>query len=113
MKVFRLASFLCLTLTSTSQWAQCDPKGCTSTIETIYTQANGVTYVGTPDDENLANCEAAEGGVYFTLDHGDQNSTTIYSGLLSAYMAGERVRLRIIEGSNGCKLIYVRLDARY
>ncbi len=90
----------------------CNNTGCISTISLLYTTANGPVYIGTPQDEKLANCTPVK-NVYFTLNTNSKNAQEIYSTLLAAYMAGKKVKLRIIEGSSNCELSYVTLDSTH
>ncbi len=87
---------------------ECTTWGCVSTIESLYVNASGNIFVGTPLDETKANCTASS-GVYFTLNTKSANAKEMYSSLLAAYMANNKVQLRIIEGSGNCELSYIRL----
>jgi hypothetical protein len=91
---------------------KCASWGCISSIETLYTNADGVIYVGTPLDESLANCTPIS-NVYFSLNPSRQNAEKIYSSLLAAYMSGGKIQLRVKEGTNNCELSYVRLDKNF
>jgi len=88
----------------------CDTWGCIGTITTLYTTTGGKTYVGMDADEKLANC-APESNVYFTLKNDADDR--VYSSLLSSYVSGKKIQLRVSEGSVGCIISYVRLDASY
>ncbi|MEX0334654.1 hypothetical protein [Vibrio tubiashii] len=90
---------------------ECTSWGCISTVETLYTNANGDIYVGTPLNETLANCTPVS-NVYFTLNPSAPNASEIYSSLLAAYMSGKKIQLRVQEGHSRCELSYVRLDTR-
>ena len=91
---------------------QCGTWGCTSTVETLYTNANGYIYVSTPLDETAANCTIYPGG-YFVLQPTAQNADKIYSSLLSAYMSNSKIQIRIVEGSPICEIAYVTLSRQH
>jgi len=90
----------------------CANWGCISTIKDLYTNAEGVVYIGTPLDEKIANCTPLA-NVYFTLDPNASNFQEIYSTLLAAYLAKEKVQLRVHEGTSNCNLAYVRLSTDF
>ena len=91
---------------------ECTTWGCISTVDSLYTNANGQIYVSTPLDETKADCTVYAGG-YFVLNPNAQNKKEIYATLLAAYMAGRKVQLRIVEGSPDCELSYVRLKTSF
>jgi len=91
---------------------QCTTWGCISTISELYTNADGLIYVGTPLDEKLANCTAIS-GVYFTINPSSGNSKEMYSSLLAAYMSNKKIQLRVKEGHAQCELAYVRLSTEF
>lgn len=105
---------LLITVTSFSAFAadKCTTWGCISTIEELHTNANGDTYIGTPLDETSANCTLISSN-RFTLKSDAVNAKEIYSSLLAAYMSDSKIQLRIIEGSAGCELAYVRLSKTF
>ncbi|KOR33474.1 hypothetical protein TI05_00885 [Achromatium sp. WMS3] len=91
----------------------CETWGCVSTISTLYTNVNGVVYIGTPLDEKKANCTPVS-GVYFTLNPSNSNNfQAVYSNLLGAYLQNKKIRLRIKERSPNCELEYVVLDVSF
>lgn len=111
MKIIQTIIIAGLLMTSLSSMAanRCTTWGCLSTISTLYTNANGAIYIGTPFDEKLANCSPAS-GVYFSLDPNAANAKEVYSTLLSSFMTNSVIQLRIKEGSTNCQLAYVRLN---
>ena len=104
--------FLLVTANSSFAEDRCTTWGCVSPIETLYTNASGVIYVGTPFAEINANCTPVS-DVYFTLNPDRPNAKEVYTSLLGAYLANKKIQLRIVEGSEGCQLAYVRLDATF
>lgn len=112
MKIF---VFIISTILFSSAYAQgqCYSRGCISQIESLYTEANGVIYVSTLQDEKLANCKPVS-GVYFTLDPSKRNAKYVYSTLLAAYIAQQSVHIRIRDnGEEPCEILYVTLDQRH
>ena len=91
---------------------QCTSWGCVSTISELYTTVHGKVYVSTPFDENLANCTVNQ-GKYFTLDLSKPNGKEVYATLLAAYIAQEKIQLRIIENQLDCPIAYVRMNVAY
>lgn len=63
-------------------------------------------------DELLANCDPIE-NLYFTLAADSQNFDTVYTTLLMAFRERLTIKLRILEGSDGCELRYVAVDEDY
>jgi hypothetical protein len=109
----RIITFLALLVLSSSVASDsCYHWGCLTTIDRLYTQSTGHVYVGTVMDERLANCDPIE-DVYFTLAADSQNFDTVYATLLMAYRDRLTIKLRILEGSDGCKLRYVAVDKDY
>jgi hypothetical protein len=106
MKIFCYALLMLCSFSAASN--QCASWGCTATIETLYTNVDGDIYIGTPGDEKLTNCTPVS-GVYFTLNPSAVNAKEVYSSILAAYMANEKIQLRIKEGSSNCELAYVKL----
>lgn len=86
--------------------ATCASWGCTETINELYVTRGTTTYVGTPGDESLANCTVAGGGTLFWIDHTEAGADRMYSVLLTAKSVGAVVTLRVVEGTNPCKLDY-------
>lgn len=91
---------------------QCTSWGCRSKVSVIYTRADGDILIGTPLNEKLANCTPVS-GVYFTLKPDAQNAREVYSSVLSAYMSGKKIQLRIKEGTSGCEISYVVLNSSF
>ena len=90
----------------------CSSTGCTSTIEQLYTNADGLIFVSTPLDETAANCTVYPGD-YFVLSPTAGNAKEVYSSLLAAYMSNSKIQLRIKEGSSNCEIAYVRLNKNF
>lgn len=91
---------------------KCTTWGCISTIKTLYTNASGPVYIGTPLDETLANCKPVS-DVYFKIEPSMKNFKELYAQLLAAYMSGSKIQLRVQENTDGCLLSYVRSDTAY
>ncbi|MFY2509447.1 hypothetical protein ACN3E9_14505 [Vibrio pectenicida] len=104
----KLLPFMLIFFSTFSFSDECTTWGCIATIETLYTNADGDIYIGTPLDERKANCQPIA-DVFFTLNPNASNATQVYSSLLSAYMAGIKIQLRVKEGNPKCELSYVKL----
>jgi len=78
-------------------------------VERLYVNANGVVYVATDGVETTLNCSPVS-NIYLTLYHTDANFNAIYSTLLAAQLAGEKVGIRIIDGSSNCRVSYITID---
>ncbi|WP_421722716.1 hypothetical protein [Bacterioplanoides sp.] len=91
---------------------RCASWGCISTVSDLYTNADGLIYVGTPLDETLANCSAVL-DVYFSINPESGNAEKMYSSILAAYVSGKKIQLRVKENNSKCELSYVRLSADF
>lgn len=109
MFIRKLFVFFMFFSISMSSQAECEKWGCIGKITDIYTNADGVIYIGSEHDEKKANCKPIS-DVYFTLNPKSENAKEIYSSILSSYMSDKKIQLRIKEGSNQCELEYVRLS---
>ena len=107
-----ICALLILSVSTIASANQCTTWGCISTIEDLYTNADGYIYIGTPLDEKIANCTPVS-GVYFSLNTASGNAKEIYSSLLTAFTTGKKIQLRIKEGSSNCEISYVRLNSSY
>ncbi|MFT7460741.1 MAG: hypothetical protein ACI909_003430, partial [Planctomycetota bacterium] len=83
--------------------AACGATACEGTIETIYYPESGTIYVGTDGDETALNCNAVA-GVYVTIPQTNPNQKALYATALTAKVAGEKIVVRIKEGSSNCEL---------
>lgn len=88
--------------------ASCDTLACDNEyITELRVEANGHVRINTSGDESSLNCSLYS-GVYITLDINDANSEKIYAMLLTAESQGRKIgRIRIVESSAGCKILYV------
>ena len=110
MKKYLLVAVLMFSIPAFAQ--ECTTWGCTSTISDLYTNADGLIYVGTNGDETKANCTAIS-DVYFTLSPSSGNAKEVYSSMLAAFVSGNKIQLRIKEGHDKCELSYVRLSTSH
>ncbi|MGB5803473.1 MAG: hypothetical protein WBH21_05585 [Vibrio anguillarum] len=109
MFIRKLFIFFMFFSISMSSQAECEKWGCIGKITDIYTNADGVIYIGSEYDEKKANCKPIS-DVYFTLNPKSENAKVVYSSNLSAYMSDNKIQLRIQAGSNQCELDYGRLS---
>ena len=108
-----LTTILAIGTISTATYAGCTASGCSNvTVDKLYMTATGTLYVGTSGDEKALNCAggAGNGGVanvYVSLKEGDVGKNAMYSLLLTAKTTGKKVKIRIVEGSSDCKVMYI------
>ncbi|WP_020411143.1 hypothetical protein [Microbulbifer variabilis] len=106
----KLFSILMLSSISGVTFAECAGGQCVAVdIDKLYVTTGNITYVGTSGDEKLLNC-SAEAGVYTTLDKNQVGADAIYATLLAAQMAGKKINIRIVDGSQSCSIQYVTLE---
>lgn len=87
----------------------CGNISCDTTIDRVYATglSEGLVYIKPEDNPvGAVNCVPAE-DQYFTLKSSHPLFSEIYSMALSSMMAGKDVRLRIVEGTDGCELAYM------
>jgi hypothetical protein len=100
-----------LTLLSSSgtALAECEPTLCTGLVYELYVRSAGDLRVQTTGNESLLNCTPDQ-GVFLTLSPAAAaNFKDVYALLLAANVAGKEVTIRIVEGSNPCAILYVRM----
>ena len=103
MAVTGAFSLLC-----SNAFAACQPLACDNEyIEQLRISESGDVYVTTSGDEALLNCSLYD-AQYITLPASAQGTDKIYAALLSAKNQDRRMgRIRIVEGSSGCRVSYV------
>lgn len=88
----------------------CDGESCTGVYIQRLFVSNSAGYVSidtTGDEEGLDNCTPT---AYLQLPMSGPRSKEVYSLLLSSFMADKKLRLRMVDGSNPCQVLYVTLD---
>lgn len=94
-------------LLTNSARAECTALSCdNSRILSIYTQANGDTYIQLSGTMSNLSCSPVS-GVYVTLVSSDQHYKEIYANLLAWQLADRPVGVRVDQGSAGCRVLYV------
>jgi hypothetical protein len=89
--------------------AECSSGGCYDVyIEELYPEASGGAWIRTTGNEALANC-TVDSNIYLRLNQ-TEGFSQIYATLLAAQLADKRVNIRILEGSNPCRVVYVTLN---
>lgn len=89
--------------------AGCDKQGCTSKIKRVYVtgHSDGRVFIEPVDKlADIVNCSPAE-SVFFTLSRSHASFNEIYAMALASNMADKEVRMRVVEGSEGCELLYM------
>jgi hypothetical protein len=109
-KVVRAAAFtLGLIAMSAVAHSECSAMGCYGVyVEELYPEASGGAWIKTSGNEALASC-TADSGVYLRLD-ATGGYKEIYATLLAAQLMDKKVNIRIVEGSNPCRIGYVTLN---
>lgn len=101
-----LMGALALGVIASSAYAGCTSDRCTGKINKIYMTASGTLFVGTDGDESTLNCTPASGR-YVSLREGDKGKNAMYALLLTAKTTGKPVTIRIQEGTENCRVLYV------
>jgi hypothetical protein len=105
-----LTTLIFISIAPLSAHADCAGNSCSNVyVDILYVNASSSIYVGTSGDETLLNCEA-HAGVYAILDSNHVNADKIYSTLLAAQLANKKVRVRISEGTEGCRISYITIQ---
>ena len=86
----------------------CLPAACIGEkITQLYISTDGSVYIQTTGDMSQLNCTLAS-GVSMTLDMSLPGSEAIYALLLSLRLTDQPLgQIRIVDGSNGCDVMYV------
>ena len=88
--------------------ADCYSGGCADVyVDELYPDAGGA-WIQTSGNEALASC-VVDSNVFLRLD-GGAGFQAIYATLLAAQLGEKKVAIRIVEGSNPCRISYVRLN---
>ena len=105
-----LLGILSLGLLVTTANAGCTAAGCANVdVTRVLASQNGNILIGTSGDENSLNCTAPGGGKFMTLKNDAVAKNTIYSALLSAFVAKKKVQINIIPGSAVCEIAFINL----
>jgi hypothetical protein len=90
----------------------CDSAGCTGKVKNLYPHGGtGHVYIEMDADNMSAlNCTLFQ-GAFIVLKETNKRHAEIYSMLLTASVMGKDVRVRIIEGTPDCELIYTMLSS--
>lgn len=100
------ATALYFTFVSTAHAQSCGTFECNGNVNDFFVYSGGAL-VRTDLDESTLNCTLDQ-GVFMTLKKSHANYDAVFSTLLSHYMAGKKIQIRIIENSVGCEVGYVR-----
>ncbi|WP_368564808.1 hypothetical protein [Pseudoxanthomonas sp. UTMC 1351] len=108
----KVLAVLALQIPALSLAGVCDPAGCTGKVKTLYPHGStGHVYIDMDaDNKSVLNCTLSQ-GVFITLRETNKRHAEIYSMLLTASVMGKDVRVRIIEGTPDCELIYTMLSS--
>jgi hypothetical protein len=97
---------------SAAAYPECSAGGCYDVyVEELYPEASGGAWIKTSGNEALANC-TVDSNVYLRLNQ-TEGFSQIYATLLAAQLSDKKVNIRIVEGSNPCRIGYVTLNRNY
>ena len=104
-----MAGLTAAALTS-GAYAGCTSTGCSDvTVTKLYMTATGTLYVGTSGDEKQLACGGVS-GVYMSLKEGDVGKNAMYSLLLTAKTTNKKVKIRVADGADDCRVQYVTIN---
>jgi hypothetical protein len=91
--------------------AECFPRGCIDQLERLYlSRSADALFISTAGDEALLNCSLSE-DVYMTLSVDNSLFREFLAMLLTAKASDYDAFIRIHEGSTGCTVAYVVIEA--
>ncbi|WP_152547950.1 hypothetical protein [Photobacterium galatheae] len=103
---------LMLFLFSSTTWAACSPNQChgigKDVLVSVYPSGTGHIYLEAPADKGKLNCQLVEGH-YMTLKNTHPVFEAMYSTILTALSTQKKLTVRIVENSEGCEVMYVRM----
>lgn len=103
-----IAASLGLLAFSAAAFPECFSEGCADVyVEELYPEMQGGAWVQTSGNEALANC-TVDSSIFLRL-HNETGFKEVYATLLAAQLADKKVFIRIVPGTNPCKISYVRL----
>ncbi|MDR6984476.1 hypothetical protein J2X32_003120 [Rheinheimera pacifica] len=106
----KLVLGVALSIFSGLSYADCISYICQNVyVDKLYTNTSGIVYVATSGDETKLDCNA-ESNVYLTFNLSDPAGDVYYSTLLAAQISDRKVSIRIVNGSQGCKIAYITHD---
>lgn len=109
MNIVKTAAAAMLTGISSIAAAECSATGCIGYVEQLYIEADGGLWLQTTGNEQLANC-VPNSGIFLRLPGDAAKFKEVYALLLSAQIADRQVFVRIAEGSNPCRILYVHMN---
>ncbi|QUJ67371.1 hypothetical protein KDD30_15240 [Photobacterium sp. GJ3] len=97
---------------SPTTWAACYPNQCQGVgkdiLVSVYPSSTGNIYLEAPAGKEKLNCKLAE-GYYMTLKNTHPIFEVMYSTILTAVSTQKKLTVRIVENSEGCEVMYVRM----
>lgn len=94
----------------TLAFGACSNHICSSVlVERLYINSNGKVYIGSSGDESQLDCQSVS-GVYTSFDVSEPGGDSIYATLLAAQLSNKPVSIRIVNNSEGCKVLYLLMD---
>jgi hypothetical protein len=91
-------------------YAACDANACTSKIANLYVTGGGDVYIQPSDSPvGKVDCTLAESS-YLVLTRSHVSFSELYSMALAAKISDKAIRMRIINGSNPCRINYFMMS---
>jgi len=105
MKKF-LMSVLALSSVSSYLYGACSGTACTNVkITEVYATFGGTIYIGTDGNEGSLSC-TSPGNAYVSIGATDAGKNALYSMMLTAKTTGKKVKIRIQNNTQGCRILY-------
>ncbi len=102
--------FLATLFFSTTASATCGANYCqgvgAAAVTFVYSHDNGNVYLGAPSDKANLNC-TLQGGAHMVLQPDNGRFKEIYASILTALALGKTLKVRVIEGTSNCRVVYV------
>ncbi|WP_330961512.1 hypothetical protein [Photobacterium sp. 53610] len=95
-----------------SVWSACYQNQCNGVgkdvLASVYPSGAGNIYLEAPAGKEKLNCKLVE-GYYMTLKKTHPVFDAMYSTILTALSTKKKLTVRVIEHSEGCEVMYVRM----
>ena len=109
--IVAMAMIICIIFTQSAFAGSCSDRGCTSRVKMMYTApySEGKVSIELKDvNPASANCNPAS-DIYYTLYKDNIMFDKIFDQISAAAIMGNEVFFRIVEGSDDCEIIYVKV----
>ena len=104
-----LMSALAIAAMTMSANAACSGNACNNvTVTEVYATFGGTIYISTSGNEGALTC-TSPGNVYVSVGANDPGKNALYSMMLTAKTTKAKVKIRIQEGTDGCRILYANM----